>query len=71
MKKNKVLLSQSLLNEIATSLTAIDSHGSVEIFVQDCEVTQITIRNIKKTSTKPASNNHQVKKVLDKAISIY
>jgi len=44
-------ISQSLLEEIAESLRHVSPYGSVEIFVQDNVVTQITVRNIRKTTT--------------------
>ena len=40
---------QELLEEIEGALGAVD-FGSVEIYVSDKKVTQITVRNIKKTS---------------------
>jgi hypothetical protein len=40
---------QDLVKEIENALDAV-SFGSVEIYVQDDKVTQITVRNIKKTS---------------------
>lgn len=43
-------VSQHLVNEIAKSLKSIESHGSVEIYIQDSCVTQITVRNIRKTN---------------------
>lgn len=42
-------VSKKLLTDIATALKSIDSYGSVELYVQDSTVTQITIRNIMKT----------------------
>lgn len=41
---------QDLLREIESALDAVDGYGSVDIVVQDGKVTQISIRNIKKTS---------------------
>lgn len=41
---------QDLLREIENALDAVDGYGSVDIVVQDGKVTQISIRNIKKTS---------------------
>ncbi len=38
-----------LISEIKNALKSV-KYGSVEIFVQDSTVTQITVRNIKKTS---------------------
>ena len=48
-------ISQTLLTEITNALKNVSPYGSVEIYVQDSVVTQITVRNIKKTtqSTKP------------------
>lgn len=51
-----------LISEIKNALKSV-KYGSVEIFIQDSTVTQITVRNIKKTSvgineeTNPAENN--------------
>lgn len=50
-------ITQHLLNELKTALKSIDSYGSVEVYVQDSVVTQITIRNIKKTN-----NGHSTQK---------
>jgi len=46
MKKNT---STELINEINTALKGL-MWGSVEIYVQNNTVTQITVKNIKKTS---------------------
>jgi len=43
-------VSQELLGEIEEALKNIRGWGSVEIFVQDYKVVQITERNIKKTT---------------------
>lgn len=43
-------LSPKLLSEIESALRMIRNFGSVEIYVQNNIVTQITVRNIKKTS---------------------
>jgi len=43
-------ITQHLLKDITASLKSIDTHGSVEIYVQNETVTQITVRNIKKTN---------------------
>ena len=42
-------ISRELVKEIKTSLKSVKSFGSVEIYVQKGIVTQITVRNIKKT----------------------
>jgi len=44
-------ISEKLMLEIADSLQKVKGYGSVEIYVQAGVVTQITTRNIKKTST--------------------
>lgn len=43
-------ISPTLLDEIRTALKSIQSFGSVEIYVQDSTVTQISVRTIKKTN---------------------
>lgn len=45
-------VSQTLVDNIKEALKSIDSYGSVELFVQDNTVTQITTRNIHKTDQK-------------------
>ncbi len=42
---------QNLVSEIKEALKSV-SYGSIEIFVQNKVVTQITVRNIKKTSVE-------------------
>ena len=43
-------ISQELLKEIKVALKSVKMYGSVEIYVQRGVVTQITVRNIKKTN---------------------
>ena len=43
-------ISDNLIEEIKTALKSVPSYGSIEIYVQNGTVTQITVRNIKKTS---------------------
>lgn len=43
-------ISNKLLDELKHALKSIDSFGSIEVYVQDSTVTQITVRNIKKTN---------------------
>jgi hypothetical protein len=43
-------ISSRLLLELKQALKSVDSYGSVEVFVQNGVVTQITVRNIKKTN---------------------
>ena len=45
-------ISPNLLKEIESSLNGLD-YGSVEIYVVNGEVTQITKRHIKKTNHRP------------------
>ncbi|MBI4067643.1 DUF2292 domain-containing protein [Candidatus Gottesmanbacteria bacterium] len=46
---SNIKLSQSLIDELTHALHMIKGYGSIEIYVQDSTVTQITVRNIKKT----------------------
>lgn len=50
-------ISNELISEIKNSLKSVKSYGSVEIYVQKGIVTQITIRNIKKTTQVNAGKN--------------
>lgn len=43
-------ISKSVISEITRALKSIKGYGSLEVYVQDHVVTQITVRNIKKTS---------------------
>lgn len=43
-------ISKELVKELISALKSIDAYGSVEIYVQNATVTQITVRNIKKTA---------------------
>lgn len=45
-------ISETLLSEITEAIKNVSPYGSVEIYVQDNVVTQITVRNIKKTTQK-------------------
>lgn len=42
-------ISPDLIEEIARALHSVGGFGSIEIYVQDYSVTQITVRNIRKT----------------------
>lgn len=44
-------ISKILIEEIKKSIKSVSSYGSVEIYIQDGKVTQITVRNIKKTNS--------------------
>lgn len=50
-------ISPELIEEIKTALKGVKSYGSVEIYVQKGIVTQITVRNIKKTAQGSAGIN--------------
>ena len=43
-------ISRPLLNELAKAIKSIDTYGSVEIYIQNSIITQITVRNIRKTN---------------------
>lgn len=47
---------KDILHEIENALDAVDGYGSVDIIVQDGKVTQISIKNIKKTSLNLSSS---------------
>lgn len=49
-KKPKKFIGDSLWQELSQALEELGGWGSVEIFVQDNKVTQITKRAIKKTN---------------------
>ena len=50
-------ISRTLLLDLKKSLRSVNDYGSVEIFVQDGVVTQITVRNIKKTKGRVGVNS--------------
>lgn len=70
-KFNPPTVSTALLQEILESLRQVDGYGSIEIYIQDQVVTQITVRNIKKTHSRVSEVKSGVKKTLDKPISLY
>lgn len=43
-------ISETLLNEVTEAIKSVKAYGSVEVYVQNKVVTQITVRNIKKTN---------------------
>jgi hypothetical protein len=47
-------ISETLVVEIKQALKSVKAYGSVEIFIQDGSVTQITVRNIRKTGGSQA-----------------
>jgi hypothetical protein len=49
-------VSKELIAEIVEALTNIRGWGSIEIYVQDSKVVQITERNIRKTASAVAKN---------------
>lgn len=50
MNPDDTEVSSQLVNEIVRAIRTVDAYGSIEIYVQNNVVTQITVRNIKKTS---------------------
>lgn len=50
-KYSTVSVSKDLVEEIIQALRSVSDYGSLEIYVQNNMVTQITVRNIKKTRT--------------------
>jgi len=67
----KVMTPDPILIEIDQLIRQVEGFGSVEIYVQNNVVTQITMRKIKKTNTKLSVHAHKRKQTLDKPISIY
>ena len=61
---------KDLISEIESALDAVD-FGSIEIYVQDKTVTQITVRNIKKTSINITASSEIVNKEDQKVFSIH
>lgn len=49
-------MSPTLLLEIKKALKSVDDYGSIEIYVNGGVVTQVTVRNIRKTA---GSSNHK------------
>jgi hypothetical protein len=64
-------VSAELIRELIQSIHQVRGYGSVEVYIQDHTITQITVRSIKKTSAKLSSNNIKSKQTLDKPISLY
>lgn len=48
-KRNNETITTQLIDEIKEALSTV-KYGSIEIFIQNKTVTQITVRNIRKTS---------------------
>lgn len=46
-------ISERLVVEIKSALQSVKNYGSIEIYIQNGVVTQITVRNIKKTNSIP------------------
>ncbi len=57
-------ISQNLIDEIKAALQNVQ-YGSVEIFIQDSKITQVTTRTIKKTSLTIESNQSSVRKTTE------
>ena len=61
-------VSDDLVSEIIRALKTVNTYGSIEIYVQNSVVTQITVRNIKKTSVSIHRANDSAKKIGGSAI---
>lgn len=57
-------LSSSLINELEVALQMVKAYGSIEIYVQDSKVTQITVRNIRKTKVDLTRTGKKIPKKL-------
>jgi len=49
-------ISEVLVTEIKGALQSVKNYGSIEIYIQNGVVTQITVRNIKKTNSIPSKS---------------
>lgn len=45
-------ISKALISEVKNAIKSVKGYGSVEIYIQENIVKQITVRNIKKTDHK-------------------
>ncbi len=52
------IISETLVREVKNALQSVKSYGSVEIYIQNGVVTQITVRNIRKTEKLSKNNGH-------------
>ena len=69
MAKTIVNLNQQIVSELSQALDEIGGWGSIEIFVQDNKVTQITKRAIKKTN-HPLKYIDNEKKIIQSVVSL-
>lgn len=53
-----ITIDKALLKELENALAKIDGFGSVELYIQENKVTQITARNIRKTNSPIKTNNN-------------
>lgn len=63
-------ISTGLLDEILHAVQSVNQYGSVEIYVQNYTVSQITVRTIKKTNVSPNVNTKIPPKKIQGTISI-
>ena len=56
-------VSKALVEEITKAVQSVESYGSVEIYVQDGIVNQITIRKIKKTNYQDKNTGKKIQNV--------
>ena len=54
------IISETLVREVKNALQSVKSYGSVEIYIQNGVVTQITVRNIRKTEKLSKNNGHWI-----------
>ena len=52
-------ISSSLVEEIVQALRTVGPYGSIEIYIQNSVVTQITLRNIRKTNVELSLKEHK------------
>lgn len=67
VQKNQI--PNHLLTEIKNALESV-RYGSIEIFVQNKVITQITVRNIHKTSVEIESRQDEIKSSVKSGLDI-
>lgn len=62
--KKHCLITPDLIEEFVHAVTSVGEYGSVEVYVQNAAVTQITVRTIKKTTQ---TNHKTANRVLEQS----
>lgn len=54
-------ISKAVVDEIVAAIRSVKGYGSIEVYVQNNVITQVTVRNIKKTSVGIGYGDEPVK----------